>query len=378
MRILVVDDDPDLVLILCDWLRLTGHDVRSASDGQAALAALEADPPDLAILDVDMPKLNGVETLRRIKKRWPELPVIMMTAHGTIQLAVTAMQEGANDFITKPFEHAQLDATIAKALECNEIKSEITRLLGTISHDTKNLLMPIVSGTDLLSEELVDLFKRFPEIETVKTQESHRLCDEIIDMLRTASRRIQAQMKEIADYVKAAQAPRRFAPCRIRKIVESVELTLRPLVRQKHITLKLEDLDTLPSIMADEVRLYSAFYNLACNAIPEVPPEGSITIRGRFDQTAESVVVTFQDTGKGMPPEIRDSLFTTGAISRKTGGSGLGTKIIKDAINVHGGLISVQSEQGRGTTFEIRLPVQAPLPFPVNASPPIAPGASGR
>jgi signal transduction histidine kinase len=378
MRILVVDDDPDLVLILCDWLRLTGHDVRSASDGQAALAALQADPPDLAILDVDMPKLNGVETLRRIKKRWTELPVIMMTAHGTIQLAVTAMQEGANDFITKPFEHAQLDATIAKALECNEIKSEITRLLGTISHDTKNLLMPIVSGTDLLSEELVDLFKRFPEIETVKTQESHRLCDEIIDMLRTASRRIQAQMKEIADYVKAAQAPRRFAPCRIGKIMESVELTLRPLVRQKHITLKLEDLDTLPSIMADEVRLYSAFYNLACNAIPEVPPEGSITIRGRFDQSAESVVVTFQDTGKGMPPEIRDSLFTTGAISRKIGGSGLGTKIVKDAINVHGGLITVQSEQGRGTTFEIRLPVQAPLPLAVNASPPIAPGASGR
>jgi signal transduction histidine kinase len=195
-------------------------------------------------------------------------------------------------------------------------------------------------------------------MESVKTQESHQLCDEVIEMLRTASGRIQTHMKEIADYVKVTQAPHRCAPCQIAKIAESVEVTLRPLIRQKDITLRLEGLDTLPPIMADESRLYSAFYNLTHNAIPEVPPRGSITIHGEMDSAAESVVITFKDTGQGMPPEIRDSLFTTGTISRKGGGTGLGTKIIKDAIDAHGGLISVQSEPGKGTSFEIRLPVR--------------------
>ena len=364
MRLLVVDDDPDIVMSLCDRLLQMRHTVSSASDGQAALMALESDPVDLVFLDVDMPGLNGVETLRLIKKRWPELPVIMMTGHGTIQLAVTAMQVGATDFITKPLEYSQLGATIAKAMERNELESEITRLLGTISHDIKNLLQPIVSGTDLLSGEIVDLFKKLPEMESLKTQESHQLCDEVIEMLRTASSRIQTHMKEIADYVKVTQAPHRFAPCQIAKIAESVEVTLRPLLRQKEITLRLEGLDILPPIMADETRLHSAFYNLTHNAIPEVPPHGSITIHGELDAATESVIITFQDTGPGMPPEIRDSLFTTGAISRKVGGTGLGMKIIKDAVDAHGGVISVQSQLGTGTTFEIRWPIHAPTSSP--------------
>jgi signal transduction histidine kinase len=359
MRLLVVDDDEDIVMSLCDRLIEMKHTVSSASDGQAALMALESDPVDLVFLDVGMPILNGVETLRLIQKRWPELPVIMMTAYGTIQLAVTAMQDGATDFITKPLAYSQLDATIAKAMEHHALTNEITRLLGTISHDIKNLLQPIVSGTDLLSGEIVDLFKKLPEMESVKTQESHQLCDEVIEMLRAASSRIQIHMKEIAEYVKVTQAPHRFVPCQIAKIAESVEMTLRPLVRQKDITLRLEGLNTLPPIMADETRLYSAFYNLTHNAIPEVPPQGSITIHGELDAATESVVIRFQDTGPGIPPEIRDSLFTKGAINRKVGGTGLGMKIIKEAVDAHGGRISVQSQPGKGSTFEIRLPVHA-------------------
>ena len=355
---------PDIVMSLCDRLIEMGHTVSSASDGQAALMALESEPVDLVLLDVDMPILNGVETLRLIQKRWPELPVIMVTAYGTIQLAVTAMQDGATDFITKPLEYSQLDATIAKAMARNTLENEVTRLLGTISHDIKNLLQPIVSGADLLSGEIVDLFKKLPEMESLKTQESHQLCDEVIEMLRTASSRIQIHMKEIADYVKVTQAPHRFVPCQIAKIAESVEMTLRPLVRQKDISLRLEGLNTLPPIMADETRLYSAFYNLTHNAVHEVPPQGSITIHGELDAATESVVIRFQDTGPGMPSEIRDCLFTTGAVSRKVGGTGLGMKIIKDAVDAHGGVISVQSQLGRGTTFEIRLPIHAPTSSP--------------
>ena len=363
IRILVADDEPDIVLGLSDRLKWLGHEVTSACDGQAALTVLESQPVDLVFLDLEMPRLSGIEALRRTRQRWPDLPVIILTAHGTIRLAVEAMKDGAVDFLTKPFEPGQLDSVVAKALERNELKGEITRLLGEISHDVKNLLMPLVTGTDLLADEIDDLFKKLPEMEAVRAQKSHNVCDEVIEMLRSASNRIQDRMKGIADYVAVTRAPQKFESCQIAKVAQSVAKSLRVLVEQKQIVLRIEGLDTLPPIMADENRLYSALYNLVHNAIPEVPARGSITIRGCLDATNKIIVLTIQDTGKGMSPQVLGSLFTARVISRKAGGTGLGTKIVKDVVDAHGGQIAVESQEGKGTTFVIRLPFHPPA-FP--------------
>ena len=95
IRILVADDEPDIVLGLSDRLKWLGHEVTSACDGQAALTVLESQPVDLVFLDLEMPRLSGIEALRRTRQRWPDLPVIILTAHGTIPLAVEAMKDGA-------------------------------------------------------------------------------------------------------------------------------------------------------------------------------------------------------------------------------------------------------------------------------------------
>jgi len=360
IRILVADDEPDIVLGLSDRLKCLGHEVTSAYDGQAALTVLESQRIDLVFLDLEMPKLSGIEALRQTRQRWPDLPVIILTGHGTIPLAVEAMKDGAVDFLTKPFEAGHLDSVVATALERSELKGEITRLLGEISHDVKNLLTPILTGTDLLEDEINELFQKLPELEAFRAKEIHSVCDEVIEMLRSTSRRIQDRMKEIADYVGVTRAPQKFELCQIAKVVESVVKSLRVLVEQKQLVLRMDGLETLPPIMADENRLYSALYNLIHNAIPEIPPHGSITIRGSFDTANTSIVLTIQDTGKGMPPEVRDSLFTSRVISRKAGGTGLGTKIIKDVVNAHGGQIAVESQEGTGTTFVIRLPIHPP------------------
>src|SRR6185436_1001225 len=105
------------------------------------------------------------------------------------------------------------------------------------------------------------------------------------------------------DYVAGTRAPLKFEPCQIAKVAESVAKSLRMLLEQKHITLGMEGLETLPAIMADENRLYSVLYNLVHNAIPEVPIRGSITIRGRLDTANNSIALTIQDTGKGMSPD---------------------------------------------------------------------------
>ena len=362
IRILVADDEPDIVLSLSERLRWLGHDVIAAGDGLAALTAVESHVVDLAFLDVGMPRLSGIETLKRIRKRWPNLPVIILTAYGTIRLAVEAMKEGAVDFLTKPFEPGQLDSVVATALERNELKGEMTQLLGEITHDVKNMLMPLVTGTDLLAEEIDDLFKTLPQMEGLRTQQSHHVCDEVIRMLRSSSQRIQDRMKGIADYVAVTRAPQKFESCQIAKIAGAVAKSLRLLLKQKQLVLRLEGLDTLPTIMADENRLYSALYNLVHNAVPEVPAGGLITIRGCHDTADSFIVLAVEDTGNGMPPEIRENLFTNRLVSRKAGGTGLGTKIVKDAIDVHGGQIAVESQEGKGTTFLIRLPIHPPAP----------------
>jgi len=360
IRILVADDDPDIVLSLSERLRWLGHDVITADDGQAAVTAVDSHTIDLAFLDVGMPQLSGIEALKRIRQRRPNLPVVILTAFGTIRLAVEAMKEGAIDFITKPFEPGQLDLVVTTAIERSELKGEVTQLLGEISHDVKNMLMPLVTGTDLLAEEIGDLFKALPELESSRTQQSHQMCEEVIRMLRNSSQRIQDRMKSIADYVAVTSAPQKFEFCQIAKIAASVAKSLHVLVKQRQLALQLVGLDTLPPVMADENRLYSALYNLVHNAIPEVPAGGSITIRGSHNKGDHFVALAVQDTGKGMPPEVRDNLFTKRLVSRKSGGTGLGTKIVKDAVDTHGGQITVDSEEGKGTTFFIRLPIHQP------------------
>jgi len=134
--------------------------------------------------------------------------------------------------------------------------------------------------------------------------------------------------------------------------------TLNWWADQQRVTIQTSALDQLPEIVADERRLFNAFYNLINNAIPEVPRGGLIKIAAKEEPVGVSIHITVADTGKGMPPEIRDTLFTSAAKSKKRGGTGLGTKIVKDVVDAHNGKISVESQLGVGTTFHIYLPLR--------------------
>jgi signal transduction histidine kinase len=360
IRILVADDDPDIRLSLSERLRWLGHEVVTAADGQAALAAVESHALDLAFLDVSMPRLNGIEALKLMRKRWPNLPVVVVTAYGTIRLAVEAMKEGAVDFVTKPFEQGQIDQTVTTINERIGQRVDITRLMGEITHDVKNLLMPLVAGTDLLADEIDDVFRHLPTLERARAEQSHSACEEVIAMFRNTSRRIQDRMKAIADYAALTRVSQKFEACVLSKIAESVVKSLRGAAEQGQVTLALEGLQALPTIAGDEARLYSLLYNLVNNAIPEVPPRGVVTISGSHRAGDEFIRLRVADTGKGMPADIRDNLFTNRLVSSKTGGTGLGTKIVKDVVDMHGGRISVESEPDKGTTFDIRLPIEGP------------------
>ena len=264
-------------------------------------------------------------------------------------------------FVDRKETEAELRQVEVKVQEEARL-AEVARVLGGIAHDIKNMLMPVVLGASLLEEELDESFDRLPQPVAGAVTRSRILTKELIDMIQNGSRRIQERVGEFADSIKGHARSPQFAPCHIAEVVASVYAILRIPAGECGIALCVDGLDTLPAIQADESQLFNAFYNLVNNAIPEVPPGGSVTVKGRTEHEGQSLVVSVIDTGTGMPPEVQKSLFTYQAISRKVGGTGLGTKIVKDVVDAHRGGITVESEPGVGTSFHVTLPVEAVRP----------------
>jgi signal transduction histidine kinase len=282
--------------------------------------------------------------------REPDQEVLDMVADLGIRIGM---------FIDRKRTEEELRRTEARLVEEQRL-AEVARVLGDIGHDMKNMLMPIVTGAGLLEEELRECFTKLPQPAVSAVKPSRDLTHDLIEMIRQGARRIHDRVKEIADSVKGLTRAPQFAPCRLADIVSSVYAALRILAEERRVALRVEGLDTLPVIRADESRLFNAVYNLVNNAIPEVPPGGSVTVHGRQDESGKHIELSVIDTGRGMSPEVRDSLFSYQAISRKVGGTGLGTKIVKDVVDAHGGTITVESNEGKGTAFHITLAVEGP------------------
>lgn len=304
-------------------------------------------------------ELYGVIEFFSRDSRQPDQDILDMVADIGIKIGL---------FVDRKRKEEALRRTEAQLVEEHRL-AEVARVLGDIGHDLKNMLMPIVTGAGLLEEELSECFSKLPQPAASAAKPSRDLTHELIEMIRHGSRRIHDRVKEIADSVKGLTRAPKFAPCRLADVVTSVYATLRILADERGVTLRTEALEALPVIRADESRLFNAIYNLVNNAIPEVPSGGSVTVQGRTDESGKHILLSVIDTGKGMSPEVRDSLFTYQAISRKVGGTGLGTKIVKDVVDAHGGAIAVESKEGVGTTFHITLPIEGPSAPPPNRAP---------
>ena len=121
-RVLIVDDDAPARRLLQVRLRALGCDVVMAGDGQEAMVEIKKHEPALMLLDLQMPKMGGIEVLRRLRSAGAVFPVVVITAHGSIESAVEAMREGAYDFITKPLDANHFDIVVRKALESESLK----------------------------------------------------------------------------------------------------------------------------------------------------------------------------------------------------------------------------------------------------------------
>ena len=156
-RVLVIDDDPGVRDYMEALVSRQGYQVFTVADAEQALANLEATRPDIVTLDVVLPGIDGIETLRRLKQRLPDVPVVMLSGHGQARHIVEAMRLGASDFLRKPFEVEELEIAFQKALEKRALKQEVERLRGRARSETELLLL---CGDNPKMKELRDIIEQ--------------------------------------------------------------------------------------------------------------------------------------------------------------------------------------------------------------------------
>ncbi|MBC8139985.1 MAG: GAF domain-containing protein [Armatimonadetes bacterium] len=252
-------------------------------------------------------------------------------------------------------------------------RAEVVHVIGDVSHDIKNMLTPITTGVQTLEPLLDDLFADLDnlrsgcngfaaeEIAAEIERIANRVRNDYGWMLQNAlfsAEQVQARTREIADAIKGETSPPYFEIGDLDETCELVAQTLKTVAVKNEVTIARDFSPDVPAVEFDRKQIYNAVYNLVNNALPETPAGGTVTIRTRAGETPDIVILQVADTGRGIPPHVRERLFTDEAISTKPGGTGLGTRIVMGVVKRHNGMIRVDSEIGVGSTFTITLPVR--------------------
>lgn len=354
--ILIVDDTPANLGVLVETLGVAGYRLMVAEDGEEALAQTLQIQPDLILLDVMMPGMDGFETCRRLKARAEtrEIPVLFMTALSETSEKVKAFAVGAVDYISKPIEHEEALARISTHLAIRRLQRELQE-----QNALKQKFMKI-AGHDLRNP----LFLILLDIELARRQTGiSAQCVRSLESIEESA----AQMRRIIDT---------FLEIRTTKgtpgDIGGVDLTLigAAVVRQyehaaerKLIRLKSEPAESLPLVRCEATLLYQAFSNLISNALKFTPPRGQVVVRTQL--LDHSVRVEVQDSGPGVPVAERDQLFLEASrlSTRPTAGeesTGHGLMIVKQLVESQGGEVGANFPPDGGSVFWFELRVAVP------------------
>jgi two-component system, sensor histidine kinase and response regulator len=353
--ILIVDDTPANLSVLVDTLSEAGYQLMVAEDGEDALAQTERTQPDLVLLDVMMPGLDGFETCRLLKARpvTRNIPVIFMTALTDTAEKVRAFGAGAVDYITKPIQQeealARIDTHVTIRRLQNELQQQLAlkeRFMRIAGHDLRNPLCLILMSGDLARRKGASpAVTEYLESIHSSAQQMRRIIDTFLN-LRKPGDEVRGPMDR-AD---------------LNLVATAVAAQNEPAAERKSLTFKLDLSENLPLARADAGSVYQALSNYLSNAIKFHPPGGCIVIRTSGTDTHLRAEV--EDNGPGVPLSERSSLFAEYArlSSRPTGGEesiGLGLSIVKQLIESDRGRVGANFPGERGSVFWFELPVAA-------------------
>ncbi len=363
-KVLFVDDTEDNLDLLEFALKKKPITMFRASSGKECLVVAEEQQPDMIVLDIQMPEMDGFETLRRLRAN-PEtakIPVIFLTAiKRDPQSIAEGILLGAEEYLTKPIDLEELFARVRSIYRVMAMQRELetvrSQFMAMLVHDLRTPLTIIISSIDYITRHYgaekpldADSIKLMQTV-LASTRGMSYLVNDLLDLSKYQAGQIQLSKQTIT----------------IHELIEESLQPFLPQFKQKNIALNTDANIDLPRIEADSGKIVQLMTNLLANAIKFTPENGSVGIKVEQETSADKkqpfIKVTVSDTGIGMKPEEIPLLFeqyrqVSSAKKTKEKGTGLGLAICKLIAQAHGGTIGVVSELNIGTSFTFTLPAQ--------------------
>lgn len=355
-RILVVDDQETNLRVIGDMMGHLGFDIVPALDGEQALRRLNSRPVDLILLDVLMPGLDGFEVCRRIRANvaWIDIPIIFLSAADDKTLIVRALESGGVDYVTKPFNAAELLSRVRTHLALKTARDRLRQLaedkdelLGILAHDLKNHLGGMLMSVQLLNEKAKNINDtRFQRMGA--------------NILRATDQMLSFVKEFLANAEVDHGRPMKFQPVHLADVASNVVQRHAEHASRKDITLLLEQQADGVLVEADRAALEQVLDNLVSNAVKFSPP--GKTVRLVVAQTAdERGEYRVSDEGPGFTETDRQQIFRRyrRLSARPTGGepsTGLGLSIVKKLVQDMRGDLRFESVPGEGATFIVTFP----------------------
>ena len=360
--ILVVDDTPANLRLLAQILTVRGYKVRPVPGGLLALDAARAAPPDLILLDVSMPDLNGYEVCQRLKadEVTRDVPVLFISALDDIDSKVRAFTAGGVDYITKPFQVEEVAARVATHLALRNLQKEMQAINGslaarnaeldtfahTVAHDLKNALNTIMGYAEMLDSDLEELPADIIHVSTrAISRMSHKMNNIIEELMLLAGVRNQTVIAQ---------------PLDMAAIVAEAFQRIDYLIRESHAEVNVPS--NWPIALGHGPWVEEVWVNYISNAIKYGGASGQ-TPRVELGATpldAGFVRFWVRDNGRGLSPADQARLFTQfeRLNQARATGHGLGLSIVKRIVEKLGGQVAVSSMIGAGSEFSFTLPTQ--------------------
>lgn len=364
-RVLVVDDQDTNRLLLRELLEAQGHEVVEITHGQEALERVTGIAPDVVLLDIGLPGMDGFEVCRRLKgdPATASIPVLLVTALSQRDQRLQGIGAGANDYITKPIDRSDLSLRVRNAIRMRHLFLEVEEqyrrleqlerlrdsLVHMIVHDLRSPLAGIRAYLDLLTLD-----------------GAGKLDAELTDSI-DAARKVAVEMTDmVSDLLDVSQMEVGKMPLELSPT--SVEVLTRDAVAAAgagpRVQVRVDSASDKLRLVCDAGIIRRVIANLIGNAVKFTPASGPVTVIVEGDGT--EVKVSVVDTGPGIPPEYHQKVFEKyGQVEAARHGakhsSGLGLTFCKYAVEAHGGRIGLESGIGKGSTFWLALPVRGPV-----------------
>jgi len=357
--VLVIDDEEAIRDSCRQVLTKSGFDCHTAIDGIEGLHVAHQVEPDVILLDLMMPGIDGLSVLKQVLETHPNTVCIVITGYATIESAVDAMKRGAFDFLPKPFTPEELRLIVSRGIEQRKLLQETAELRAE-KERMKQYFITIVAH-ELRSPLL--LVKQY--LDLIVGGKMGTIDDTAREMLEGAHGTLTGLLDIIADWlelsrISAGDIAGGMEETELWPVLESVVEEMKPFAEGKNVSLRLEPPPDSCAVNAHAKSMAVVFKNLVSNAIKYNRPEGTVTIEGLC--VDGNLRVQVRDTGIGIPekevPFIFEDFFrVTSSKTADIPGTGLGLSIVKKIVEGHHGTVDVESSENEGTAFEVRLPL---------------------